>query len=101
MRSEEQRRSGVDVASKIREHMPVVCSNNKEFGMVDRVEGESIKLTKDDYGQHHWIPLAWVTKVDSQVHVDRPGEQVMREWSTMAPQQSQMPGDQMQEATNY
>jgi len=44
-----------------------------------------LKLTKDDQGQHHWIPLSWVTRVDQHVHIDRPGDQAMREWSTMAP----------------
>jgi hypothetical protein len=76
--------------TQIREHMPVVCSNNKQFGTVDRVEGTSIKLTKDDKGQHHWIPLSWVNKVDSHVHVDRPGDQAMREWSTTPPAMSAM-----------
>jgi hypothetical protein len=71
---------------QIREHMPVVCSNNNQFGTVDRVDGDSIKLTKDKSGQHHWIPTSWVTSVDDKVHVDRPGEQAMREWMTSAPQ---------------
>ena len=94
----------MDFTSQIREHMPVVCSNGKEFGMVDHLDGDSIKLTKDDYGQHHWIPLEWVTKVDKHVHVDRPGDQVMREWSTVAPQPAmadQMAGDQPQGTAAY
>ena len=70
---------------KIREHMPVVCSNNKQFATVDKVEGDQIKLTKDASGQHHYIPASWVTTVDQQVHVDRPGDQAMREWKTAAP----------------
>jgi hypothetical protein len=69
----------------IREHMPIVCSNNEQFGSVDRVEGDSIKVTKDNRGQHHWIPLDWVTYVDDKVHVDRPGDQAMREWRTAPP----------------
>lgn len=69
---------------KIREHMPVVCSNNKQFGTVDRVEGDQIKLTKDASGQHHYIPANWVTTVDDKVHIDRPGDQAMREWKTAA-----------------
>ena len=89
----------MDTISKIREHMPVVCSNNKEFGVVDDVEGQWIKLTKDDLGQHHWIPTEWVTKVDSKVHVDRPGDQAMREWRSSPPGAGQMVGDQMQGAT--
>jgi hypothetical protein len=74
----------------IREHMPVVCSNNGQFGTVDRVEGDSIKLTKDQSGQHHYIPTSWVTNVDDKVHVDRPGEQAMREWSTTPLQGARM-----------
>lgn len=70
---------------KIKEHMPVVCSDDGQFGTVDHLDGDSIKLTKDDKGQHHWIPQSWVTKVDDKVHVDRPGKQAMQEWSTSAP----------------
>ncbi|MEO6397272.1 MAG: DUF2171 domain-containing protein [Tepidiformaceae bacterium] len=70
---------------QIREHMPVVCSENGQFGTVDKVEGDSIKLTKDASGQHHWIPTAWVTEVDDKVHVDRPGKEAMQQWSSSAP----------------
>ncbi|MEX0781894.1 MAG: DUF2171 domain-containing protein [Dehalococcoidia bacterium] len=73
-------------ATKIREHMPVVCSNNQQFGEVDRVEGDTIKLTKDQSGQHHWIPTQWVKTVDDKVHVDRPGQQAMREWMATPPE---------------
>jgi hypothetical protein len=67
----------------IKPEMPVVCSENGQFATVDHIEGtEFIKLTKDKSGQHHYIPLAWVTSVDDKVHVDRPGDQAMREWST-------------------
>jgi hypothetical protein len=72
-------------ATQIREHMPVVCSNNQQFGTVDKVEGDSIKLTKDQSGQHHWIPISWVKQVDDKVHVDRPGQQAMQEWMTSPP----------------
>lgn len=73
-------------ATQIKPHTPVVCSNDGQFAVVDHVEGaDSIKLAKDKQGVHHFIPLAWVTKVDDKVHVDRPGDQAMREWSTNAP----------------
>ncbi len=68
--------------AQIREHMPVVCSNGGQFATVDHVDGDQIKLTKDEQGQHHWIPMSWVTRVDEHVHVDRPGDQAMKEWST-------------------
>jgi hypothetical protein len=72
--------------TRITEHMPIVCSNSKQFGTVDKLEGDYIKLTKDDRGQHHWIPTAWVERVDNQVHVDRPGQQAMQEWQSTPPQ---------------
>lgn len=72
--------------SDIKEHMPVVCSDGGQFATVDHLDpGNTIKLTKDDSGQHHWIPQDWVTSVDNAVHVDRPGNQAMREWSTTKP----------------
>jgi hypothetical protein len=77
--------------SQIRPHMPVICSNGEQFGTVDHTDpGNTIKLTKDDQGQHHWIPMSWVTRVDEHVHVDRPGKQAMREWSSEVPQEAAM-----------
>lgn len=74
-------------ATKIKEHMPVVCSNNEQFGTVDHVDGQgAIKLTKDQGGMHHWIPMNWVTRVDDKVHVDRPGKQAMKEWLSTPPE---------------
>jgi len=66
--------------------MPVVGSEEGQFGTVDHVEGaSSIKLKKDETGEHHYIPLDWVTSVDDKVHIDRPGKQAMREWTTTPP----------------
>ena len=70
-------------ATEIKPNLPVVCSNNGQFGVVDHVEGSNyIKLKKDASGQHHYIPMMWVTAVDDKLHIDRPGEQAMKEWST-------------------
>lgn len=68
--------------SQIRSGMPVLCSKDVQLGVIDRMEGKaSIKLNKDQSGLHHYIPVTWVTRVDAQVHLDRPGEQAMREWT--------------------
>ncbi|MGB3306393.1 MAG: DUF2171 domain-containing protein [Thermomicrobiales bacterium] len=68
--------------TQIKEHMPVVCSEGGQFATVDHLDkNNTIKLTKDDKGQHHWIPVDWATRVDDKVHVDRPGDQAMEEWS--------------------
>jgi hypothetical protein len=73
----------------IKPHMPVVCSKNKQFATVDHVEGQdAIKLTRDGSGQHHFIPLKWVTAVDDKVHIDRPGGEAMQQWTTSPPQAS-------------
>ena len=67
--------------AQIVEHMPVVCSEGGQFATVDHLDGNSIKLTRDEQGNHHWIPVDWVTHVDDKVHVDRPGDQAMQDWS--------------------
>jgi hypothetical protein len=72
-------------ASKIREHMEVMGSCGNHLGMVDRVEGNSIKLAKNDPqagGQHHWLPLDWVESVDETVHLNRDCGQAQREWKS-------------------
>ncbi len=79
-------------ANQIQPKTPVVCSKDGQFATVDHMEGtDTIKLTKDKDGHHHYIPLSWVTKVDDKVHIDRPGDQAMREWSTTAPKTSAAP----------
>ena len=67
----------------IKPHMPVVCSDNKLCGIVDHVEGwSSIKLTMDQTGTHHYIPLDWVSFVDDKVHIDRSGSEATQQWTT-------------------
>lgn len=53
-----------------------------------------IKLKKDASGQHHYIPVNWVTAVDDKIHIDRPGDQAMREWMTSP---TMTPGDSTSE----
>ncbi len=74
-------------AAQIKEHMPVVGADGQPVGTVDHLDpGNTIKLTRDAQGQHHWIPLGWVARVDQQVRLSRPAQQARREWSTSAPQ---------------
>jgi hypothetical protein len=69
-------------ATQIKPQMSVVCSANRQLAKVDHVEGQALKLTKDKNGQHHYIPLAWVKTVDDKVHLDRPGDQIIKAWTT-------------------
>ncbi len=72
---------------QIKPDMPVVCSQDGQFATVDHMEGtDTIKLKKDKAGQHHYIPLTWVSSIEGgTVKVDRPGDQAIQEWSTVSP----------------
>jgi hypothetical protein len=53
--------------SRIREHMKVVGSDRQPVGTVDHIEGDRIKLAKNDPqagGEHHYIPADWVERVE-------------------------------------
>lgn len=72
----------------IREHMEVIGSDGSRVGTVDKVEGETIKLAKNDpqaNGSHHWIPMDWVQNVDQHVHLSKSSADVSRNWQTAAP----------------
>jgi hypothetical protein len=54
----------------IREHMEVIGADGVHVGTVDRIEGDRIKLTKQDSGQgshqghHHFIARGLVADVE-------------------------------------
>ena len=74
-------------ADQIKPDMPVVCSADDQFAIVDHMAGaNSLKLKKDKAGQHHYIPLSWVSSIAGGiVKINRPGEQAMQQWSTVSP----------------
>jgi hypothetical protein len=59
----------VNVA-QIKEHAEVIGADGVHVGTVDHVEGNRIKLTKEDSGEgshrghHHYIPLGLVAEVE-------------------------------------
>jgi hypothetical protein len=58
---------------------------------VDHLDGNSIKLAKNDphsQGQHHWIPMGWVATIDEHVHLNKSSNDVMQQWSTNKPSDS-------------
>jgi short-subunit dehydrogenase len=71
--------------AKIHEHMKVRGSDGHPVGSVDRLEGEWIKLTKDNPeapGEHHYIDLKEVRSVEGDVVcLDRTAEEAKRRWS--------------------
>ena len=54
---------------KIREHMTIVGAEGTKLGTVDKVEGDRIKMTREDSGighqdHHHYIPSGLVADVE-------------------------------------
>jgi hypothetical protein len=74
--------------NEIKEHMEVIGSDGQHVGTVDHVEGaDKIKLTKSDAksgGQHHLIPVAWVERIDSKVHLKKSSRDAMAQWQSAA-----------------
>ncbi|HYV39279.1 MAG TPA: DUF2171 domain-containing protein [Gemmataceae bacterium] len=70
----------------IKEHMDVIASCGKKIGVVDRVEGNAIKLTKKDSpdGLHHFVPTGWIERVDRHVHLTKNSMQTQQEWKADA-----------------
>jgi hypothetical protein len=72
--------------SEIRPHMDVISSCGCNMGKVDHLEGDAIKLTKNDStdGKHHFIPKNWVDRVDNHVHLRKNAEETRQEWQVDA-----------------
>lgn len=77
---------GTGAGCEIKERMDVIASCGKKIGVVDHLEGETIKLTKKDSsdGQHHFIPKDWVERVDSHVHLKKNSVEAEKGWKADA-----------------
>lgn len=73
--------------NQIKPNMPVICCENQQFATVDQMENANIiKLAKDETGQHHYIPLKWVTDIiNGKIKIDCPRFRAMQEWYTRPP----------------
>ena len=62
---------GVDLTA-IREDMEVVGSDGRHVGEIDHFRDGQLKLKRQDSeaqdGQHHFLPLEWVSQVDSNAN---------------------------------
>lgn len=72
------------IKSQIHENMNVRGSDGYPVGKVDKVEGEWIKLTKDnqdEVGQHHYIDVNEVRTVEGDVVcLNQPADEIKRKW---------------------
>ena len=70
-------------AEQIKEHMEVVGSDGEHVGIVDRLEGERLKLTHHDSqaeGKHHFLPVSAVASVDEFVTLSMTAAEAEAQW---------------------
>jgi hypothetical protein len=67
--------------ARIQKHMDVVSSKSEPLGMVDHIDGSTLKLARDVVGQHHFVPLTWVDFIDEKIHLKRSAAEVERLWA--------------------
>lgn len=68
---------------QIKEHMEVVGSDGEHVGIVDRLEGERLKLTHHDSqagGKHHFLPVSAVASVDEFVTLSMTAAEAEAQW---------------------
>ena len=75
-----------DSLTKVKEHDEVLGSDGSRVGIVDKVRGDRILLTKNDAdagGQHHSIPSSWIqTVADKKVTLSKTAEEAKAHWRT-------------------
>lgn len=68
----------------IKPHMDVLGQDGAHVGTVDFLDGPGgVVLTKSDAsagGQHHVIPMEWVSEVDDKVHLNKSGADAKKDW---------------------
>ncbi|MFO0807934.1 MAG: DUF2171 domain-containing protein [Gemmataceae bacterium] len=76
-------KGGAGEVAAVQERMDVISSCGCKIGVVDHVEGNRLKLTKNDSpdGQHHYIPGSWIARVDDHVHLSKNASDAKRDWS--------------------
>ena len=68
---------------RVTEHMEVAGSDGETLGIVDKVRGDRIILTKSSDeagGVHRSIPCSWVESVEDKVLLNRGAEEARNEW---------------------
>jgi hypothetical protein len=67
----------------IQDHMEVVDARGLHVGTVDSLEGNRIKLARDDSpdNHHHFVPTALVASIDQKVHLSKTRQQIQSQWT--------------------
>jgi hypothetical protein len=67
--------------------MDVIAGCGTRVGTVDHLDGTAIKLAKHNSpdGEHHWVPLGWVARIDTHVHLTKNVADARLEWRSDSP----------------
>ena len=71
-------------AAQAKEDMEVVGSDGAHVGVIDHVQGASLKLKKNDpsaSGQHHMLPTSLIGGVGTKVTLTVTAAEAMRRWT--------------------
>ena len=75
-------------ASQIREHMEVLGSDGGHVGVVDSIESDRLKLTRQDalaQGQHHYVSMDQIAAVEGgSVRLAQPAAEAIANWGSEA-----------------
>jgi hypothetical protein len=78
-------RTIANLKARIEPRMPIICSDQEQLGAVLQIDrGNWIKL-RDAAGRNHWIPIAWVARVEAAVYLEPTSEQARQDWSASPP----------------
>ncbi|TCH61233.1 DUF2171 domain-containing protein [Acinetobacter sp. ANC 4862] len=66
----------------ITKHADVIALCGTKVGTVDHLDGsDKLKLTRNEEGSHHLIPLSWVSEIkDNQVLLNVDSKEVKNKW---------------------
>lgn len=68
------------MSDQIREHMTIVASDGEHVGIVDGLEGDRIKLTRNEEGLHRFLPLICVADIEGdEVRLSISGVEAQRQ----------------------
>jgi len=72
-------------AENIHEWMEVLDCSGAYMGVVESIEGQTIKLRNGFFEDApHLLPLEWVDRVDQRVHLNKTSVQVYDAWEVVA-----------------
>jgi hypothetical protein len=81
--------------SNIRERMEIFGSCGQLVGIVDKIEGLSLGLTKESpgaRGERRYIPLHWVRSIDHQaVYLHKIASDVQEQWQAHPVREGEYP----------